>query len=60
MAGVPAVPRGQHPWAQACQFVFPPSLVEVELGCECGGRSFFVSGFALQVPSSFGPRGLVN
>jgi hypothetical protein len=44
IAGVPAVPRSQHPCARAHLFAFPPPLVGTELGREHGSCSFFVSG----------------
>jgi hypothetical protein len=46
MAGIPAVPRGWHPCAGVHLFVFPPPLVVVELGHECGSCSVFVSSSA--------------
>jgi hypothetical protein len=56
MAGVPVVPRGQHPCAQVRLFVFPLPLVGVELGHKYGSCSFlglFLQALLpLQVPSS--------
>jgi hypothetical protein len=52
MAGVPVVPWGWHPCAGVLLFVFPPLLVGVELGCECGGCRFLQAPVPLLVPSS--------
>jgi hypothetical protein len=53
MAGVTAAPRGWHPCACACLFVFPPPLVGVLLGHVCSGASSFLQApLPLLPPSS--------
>jgi hypothetical protein len=48
MAGVTVVPRGLHPRAGVCLFVFSPPLVGAELGPVWHSYSFF-----LKVPCLF-------